>query len=181
MPSNPKPTQPKPNPSPPPPPRGCSCCDPTSPSPDPVVVRLEREIDELKCQREMQLEITYQYREQRDKAYGCVRNAIPGDYSNDSIDSEMGHMFQQTVQKEVNRNRRLESEVAELSGKAGELEAEVDRLNTAWRAIDRANESLSEQLATMRGLLREAVDMPRYSTRFENWRGRVTAALGVKP
>lgn len=29
--------------------RGCSCCDPTSDSPDPVVVRLERENEELRA------------------------------------------------------------------------------------------------------------------------------------
>lgn len=55
---------------------------------------------------------------------------------------------------------RLQAEIDELSGKAGELEAaneelraEVNRLNTAWTAIDRANESLRERLGEAKALL----------------------------
>lgn len=82
-----------------------------------------------------QLEITYQYREQRDKAYGCVRNAIPGDYSTDSIDSDMGRMFQETIQKVMKRSDELQERLtaAEYALKKSRIETE------AWMEI--ANDS----------------------------------------
>lgn len=86
---------------------------------DARIAKMERERDEAlarlaaaEAAMQRQLEITYQYREQRDKAYGCVRNAIPGDYSTDSIDSDMGRMFQETIQKVMKRSDELQQRLA---------------------------------------------------------------------
>ena len=96
------------------------------------IERLRQELADAQSDREKQLEITYQYREQRDRLYGCCCNAIPcEDRTMDTYDSEIGRGFQETIQKAMKRHAATEQELAAAQTANTELASRIHEVDAA--------------------------------------------------
>lgn len=74
---------------------------------------------------ERQFDVMYQYREQRDRIFACLKQIMYGDYDMDGADVDTGRMFRECMDKD---RSRLTSQIHTLRQRCETLTRELEQL-----------------------------------------------------